>query len=91
MLFKTGKIVMTRGVATKFYNNDMFRMEVLVDLNRHENGDWGDICLEDKQTNNMALLHNYRIFSEYKTTEGKIYIITEWDRSYTTILFPDEY
>lgn len=60
-------------------------------LRRHHCGDWGDLCEEDKRANDDALLHEDRILSAYQIGEDKIYLITEWDRSYTTILFPNEY
>lgn len=61
-------------------------------LNRHRRGDWGDLCSEDKQANEIALQTGGRLFSNYNLkTGGKLYVITEWDRSSTTILTPDEY
>jgi len=66
-------------------------------LDRHRNGDWGDLCDEDKAMNNESLIIEKsggwadRLFSSYETEFGKIYIITEHDRSVTTILLPEEY
>ncbi len=61
-------------------------------LQRHESGDWGDIGPEDIETNEQALLHGDRLFSAYHSTKGvKFWIITEWDRSVTTILLPEDY
>ena len=61
-------------------------------LNRHVKGDWGEVDDEDKQSNDQALKEGYRLLSAYES-EGlpKIWIITEANRSSTTILFPDEY
>ena len=54
--------------------------------------DWGEMCEEDKPMNDKAIENgNDRILSAYETTEGKIYIIAECDRSATTILFANEY
>jgi hypothetical protein len=55
-------------------------------------GDWGDVCDDDRVANELALLGGERLFSVYKG-EGlpKIWVITEWNRSVTTILFPEEY
>lgn len=56
--------------------------------------DWGDTCEEDKQSNEYAVKHGERILAKYKDAshaDWRIWIITEWDRSVTTILFPDEY
>ena len=67
-----------------------------VDLNRymhrHHCGDWGDLCDEDKQANEEALEAGERLLSCYQIGGGKrIYIITERDRSVTTVLLPEEY
>jgi len=61
-------------------------------LNRHVKGDWGDVDDEDKQSNDQALKQGTRLLSAYEAKGlPKIWIITEADRSATTILFPDEY
>lgn len=55
--------------------------------------DWGDTCEEDKQSDDYAVTHDERILAEYRDdSKGwRIWIITEWDRSSTTILLPEEY
>lgn len=61
-------------------------------INRHVHGDWGDLDTEDREANEDALVHGDRIFSVYHTRERvKLWIITEADRSATTILLPEEY
>ena len=60
-------------------------------IERHHNGDWGDLDEEDKQANEDALVHGGRIFSSYLTNQRKIYVISEADRSMTTVLFATEY
>ena len=67
-------------------------------LQRHQSGDWGDVCPEDKQSNDEAVAHEgdhdqqQRVLSAYRTAKDvKIWIITEWDRSVTTILLPEDY
>lgn len=62
-------------------------------LSRHASGDWGDVCAEDKALNNQDVEAGNRILSAYhlSRTGQKIWIITEADRSATTILLPDEY
>ena len=62
-------------------------------LHRHHCGDWGEeLCAEDKAANEQALKDGSRLLSCYRTPAGdRLYIITEWDRSMTTILLPDEY
>lgn len=59
---------------------------------RHMSGDWGDLDDHDKEANRNALQHGGRLFSSYVLTTGKkVWIITEADRSATTILCPEEY
>ena len=66
--------------------------EIQTALRRHVEGDWGDLCMEDKLANETALLRGDRLFSAYHTETGvKFYVITEWDRSVTTVLLPEDY
>lgn len=90
--FELGQLVWTRGVNDKVGEDEEFAKFVMASLKRHTNGDWGDLCDEDKQENELALKAGYRLLSAYQK-EGmpKIWIITEADRSVTTILFPEEY
>jgi len=60
-------------------------------LDRHFAGDCGEMCEEDVLANERALRDGERIFSSYDTEFGKLWIITEADRSATTVLFPSEY
>lgn len=61
-------------------------------LIRHMRGDWGNVCPEDREANNEALKNGSRVLSAYWVSdERKIWIITEADRSATTILYPEEY
>jgi hypothetical protein len=62
-------------------------------LHRHHCGDWGEeLCAEDKAANEQALKDGSRLLSCYRTPAGdRLYIITEWDRSMTTIMLPSEY
>jgi hypothetical protein len=61
-------------------------------LLRHLHGDWGDLPPEDLQENERALQVGSRLFSAYRTrTNEKVWVITEWDRSVTTLLLPEEY
>lgn len=87
-----GKVVMTRGIAHCIETVEGVHDEIMHCFLRYSVGNWGDLCDEDKQMNEDAIKTGEdRIFAAYNTTQGKIYIITEWDRSYTTILFADEY
>ena len=92
MKFKSGQLVMTRGINDLVAQDREFAKFVTSSLQRHLSGDWGELPEEDKKCNEAALLDGDRLFSAYKTDPfQKIWIITEHDRSVTTILFPDEY
>ncbi len=96
-VFNTGQLFATRGVNDLACQNPDFAKFIQKSLNRHVKGDWGDVDDEDKETNNQALKQDTRLLSAYnddrfpKNGIATIWIITEADRSSTTILFPDEY
>ncbi len=91
--FQLGQTVMTRGVNDKVAEDSEFARFVLGSLRRHASGDWGNMCPDDKAANEEALkAGDLRLFSAYeKDGLPKIWVITEADRSATTVLFPDEY
>jgi hypothetical protein len=61
-------------------------------LVRHIAGDWGDVDAHDRRENELSLVHGFRLLSAYTLNSGtKIWIITEADRSVTTVLLPKEY
>ena len=60
-------------------------------LARHATGDWGVLCAFDRRQNQIALREGYRVLSSYPVGGGKVWIITETDRSVTTILLPEDY
>lgn len=85
--FDYGALYVTRGASKKLSHVDILR-----GLFRHIEGDFGDLCEEDKLVNLDAIENGYRILSAYHTADGtKFWIITEADRSATTILLPEEY
>lgn len=88
-LFKLGQIVATPGALELLTENNVSPSTLLV---RHVSGDWGDMDDEDKKSNDDAVKYGNRTFSAYVLPDGdKVWIITESDRSYTTILKPEEY
>lgn len=88
-LFDLGEVVSTPGAIDAL---DEAGIVFLWPLLRHASGDWGDICEEDKRENGYALQHGLRLLSAYTLPTGvKIWIITEADRSVTTLLLPEEY
>ena len=87
-LFELGQTVMTIG-AEEFLSEKGLDPALL--LSRHQLGDWSDMLPESQEENKQALENGYRILSSYKIEGEKIWVITEWDRSLTTILLPSEY
>ena len=89
-MFVTGKTVVTSSIHTEMKDGN-FEKEILNCLRKYHSKEWGELTIEDKNTNNYAIENGERIVGKYTTTQGDIYIITEADRSYTTILFCHEY
>jgi hypothetical protein len=89
--FNLGRLFMTRAINDKVADDEGFARFVWHSLKRHAHGDWGDLYPEDIQENELSLKEDFRLLSAYKNGEEKIWIITEADRSATTILFPEEY
>ncbi|MDR0673001.1 MAG: hypothetical protein LBF93_04920 [Zoogloeaceae bacterium] len=88
--FSPGRTTMTPGVAEWIGQG---RLNPLPFLRRHLRGDWGDVSAASRRRNNAALKSGEeRLFSSYRITpEITLWIITEWDRSLTTLMLPDEY
>jgi hypothetical protein len=92
--FPMGQVVMTRGIADRIADDSLFAFFVQKALQMHSAGNWGDVCDEDWESNQEALVSGDRLFSSYYLDEQhneKIWIITEADRSATTVLWPSEY
>jgi hypothetical protein len=87
-LFPMGQIVATPAVADHFAAHGVSPLEYLV---RHVRGDWGDVPPEDAAANQASIERGTRILSSYKVASETIWVITEADRSSTTLLFPSEY
>lgn len=86
-LFPLGRTVATQGVS-----EEISQEEIQLALTRHVLGDWGNLCDEDKQLNEDALVNDTRLVSKYRSSDGVDFlVITEWDRSMTTVLLPSEY
>ena len=86
-LFPLGNIYQTPGVMEAIPPEDVAQA-----LARHQSGDWGDLGEADKQENELSVEQGFRILSAYTTSAGDtIWILTEADRSATTILLPEEY
>jgi hypothetical protein len=88
-LFDLGQLVATPGALAVLEKSGQNAMEF---LSRHATGDWGDIPEEDKKENHFSLEKGFRLLSSYRTTAGdRVWVITEANRSHTTLLLPDEY
>lgn len=88
-LFPLGQVVATPGVLDALAPHPGLLHRLVA---RHAHGDWGDLDAEDRQANDDALKNGSRIFSAYTTPDGeKVWLITESDRSATTLLLPAEY
>ncbi len=84
--FQLGMVCATPGALLDF--GPALIAELLC---RHAAGDWGDIDARDRKENELAVREGLRIFSAYDTPQGRLWIITEADRSSTCILLPEEY
>ncbi len=88
-LFELGQVVATPNALAALEEANQPAIEFVM---RHESGDWGELDEFDKGQNNLAVEQGTRILSAYTlSTGGKIWIITEADRSVTTLLLPEEY
>jgi hypothetical protein len=83
-----GKVVATPGALKLLMDAGESPFDYLA---RHATGDWGDLCAFDRRQNEIALREGLRVLSSYETPAGHVWIITEADRSVTTILLPAEY
>lgn len=87
--FSLGQIVATPGALEALARSGQSPAEF---LDRHVAGDWGEVDEDDRQANEDALAEGERLLSAYRTRVGdRLWVITEWDRSVTTFLLPDEY
>jgi len=88
-LFPAGQIVATPGALALLEQVNKSPLEF---LSRHLRGDWGELCQDDKAENELSLKCGFRLMSSYQITETeKLWVITEGDRSVTTLLLPAEY
>jgi len=89
MLFALGQVVATAGALDALEEAGQQPRELLM---RHASGDWGDLSSDDRAENERSLKEGYRLLSAYTLSSGeRLWVITEHDRSVTTLLLPDEY
>lgn len=87
-LFPLGRIVATPSALAALEEAGVSPASL---LQRHHHGDWGELCPEDAEANQEAIATGVRIFSSYQIGELKVWVITEADRSATTVLLPADY
>lgn len=86
-VFRLGHIVATPNALRSITQDD-----ILLGIRRHQAGDWGELGEEDRATNDRALVAGERLLSAYRAANGtRFWIITEADRSATTVLLPEDY
>jgi hypothetical protein len=88
MLFSLGRLMATPGAIEHLAEHDLTPLHL---IDRHSTGDWGDLGVSDKKLNDQAITDGSRILSAYIVAGEKLYVITESDRSYTTVLLASEY
>ena len=93
--FRIGKVVATPGSIAALAASSESALPFLL---KHQSGNWGEVCDDDKKLNDEAVAHEgdpdqqQRVLSCYRTSKNeRIWVITEWDRSVTTLLLPSEY
>jgi len=85
--FALGRTLITPGALEVLTHEDTSRA-----LTCHQRGEWGELCREDREENDLSLREGFRLLSAYRSAHGvKFWVITEADRSATTILLPEEY
>jgi hypothetical protein len=87
-LFPLGRLVATPGALTVLTAAGENPVGLLI---RHQSGDWGDVVAEDRRANDRDLREGGRLLSVYDVGGSRVWVITEADRSATTILLPGEY
>jgi len=87
-LFPLGHLVATAGVNAHLIDNDI---DPTPCIRQHHCGLWGDVPPEDAQANDFSVLNGLRVLSSYQMAGERVWIITEADRTATTLLFPSEY
>ena len=90
--FPTAKFRLGRIVSTPTALKQLTQDDILVGIQRHQAGDWGQVCKDDRKENDLSLEKGFRLLSVYRSAAGVVFwVITEADRSVTTVLLPDDY
>lgn len=81
----------TSGIDQAIKEDNYYLYEIIDIFIKFGNGNWGILDANDIEANNLALVNNKRLLGSYLTSKGKVFIITESDRSYTVVMFAEEY
>lgn len=85
--FRLGLITVTANALDNLSQDD-----ILAAIQRHQAGDWGEVCDDDRKENELSLEKGFRLLSVYRSAAGlPFWLITEADRSITTVLMPEDY
>jgi hypothetical protein len=84
--FPLGQLVITRNASERLAPE-----EIADGITRHARGDWGDLSAEDATENDLSLREGFRLLSAYGKGDRRFWVITEADRSATTVLLPEDY
>jgi hypothetical protein len=84
--FPLGQVVITANAQ-----GTLDPADVQQGLSRHARGDWGEVCPDDARENELSLTEGFRLLSVYRSGDKRFWIITEADRSVTTVLMPEDY
>ena len=89
VLFSLGSVYLTVGAREALEESNQTPNEFLA---KHQSGDWGLVCEDDRRENELSVKEGFRILSSYKTSKDvKLWLISEADRSSTTLLLPEDY
>ena len=86
--FAMGRVTITSAALATLEEHQHLIMDM---LNHHSHGDWGDVCEEDREENELSVQNGYRIMSFYTVLDTKFYVETTADRSSTCIMLPSDY
>jgi hypothetical protein len=84
--FPLGQVVITANAQ-----GTLDPADVQQGLSRHARGDWGEVCPDDARENELSLTEGFRLLSVYRSGDKRFWIITEADRSVTTVMMPEDY
>jgi len=87
-MFELGAVVATPAALRHCFMNGVDSMSL---IHKHKMGEWGDLSKEDIKANQDAIAFDGRVLSAYVIASVRVYVITEWDRSVTTLLLASEY